>query len=218
MKRLFLLLTVVATLAFVSTSNASITNAWWHDDRDGTIVCDQWSWNPAEAKLWMSGDQFGAPGQPYAPAHMVGWVELDSDVDPTLTLSGTVENDTGNAWYGYQINVRMDLPFTFTTPGPTVGNPPLNDWFWAQTWDPVQLVSGPYAGMWQGSIFFSEGTSILNGGSLDFLYSINFSGTWGFEFTQEMIPWATQIPEPSTAVLGGLGVLLLVARLRGNRR
>ena len=58
----------------------------------------------------------------------------------------------------------------------------------------------------------------MNGDSLDFLYSINFTGTWGFDFTQEMIPWATDIPEPSTAVLAGFGALVLALRLRRNRR
>ena len=47
------------------------------------------------------------------PGHMVGTVVLDSPEDPTLTLSGTIDNQTASAWYGYQINVIMSIPFTF---------------------------------------------------------------------------------------------------------
>ncbi len=219
MKKLVLLLTATAALAFCSTANAIITDAYWDADDDGVIDCNTWTWTGGTAPtLWMSGDQLGLPGDPFAPGHMVGYVTLDSAEDPILTLNGTINNQTASAWYGYQINVIMSIPFTFVSPGPTVGNPPIYDWFVAGVGAPTVQLSGPYIGQYMGSLYFSKGTDIMFNESLDFLYSIEFSGSWGFQFTQEMIPWATTIPEPSTAVLAGFGALVLALRLRRNRR
>jgi hypothetical protein len=54
-----------------------------------------------------------APG-----AQMKAIIDTDTPLDPNLTLSSSVNNDTGFAWNGYQVNVVMSVPFSFTAPAP----------------------------------------------------------------------------------------------------
>ncbi len=49
---------------------------------------------------------------------MVGTIDTDTALDPTLTLSSAVNNDTAFAWIEYQVIVYMSVPSTFTTPAP----------------------------------------------------------------------------------------------------
>jgi hypothetical protein len=212
MKRLVCLLTAIAAIALCSTSNASITNATWAADRDGVIVCNTWGFDLGQSSLWMYGDQYAVAGN--STGHMLGTIETDSALDPTLTLSGTLGNNTGGNWVGYQINVIMGTSFSFVPPGPTVGNPPTGDWFVASVVAPTFQVSGPWAGFYEGTLFFSGGTPIGIGADMDFLYSINFSDFTSFSFTQEMIPNIVAVPEPSALVLAGMGGLMLALRLR----
>jgi hypothetical protein len=76
-------------------------------------------------------------------AGMKAIIDTDTIADPTLTLSSSVNNDTGFAWNGYQVNVVMSVPFAFTAPAPNVHNPPINDWFLAAVVPPTLQVSGP---------------------------------------------------------------------------
>jgi hypothetical protein len=217
MKKLVVLLTAVAAFAFCSTSQATITNAVWGDDGDGIIQCEDWTWNNSPATLWMYGDhhQIGEN----TVGHMEGTIQTDSELDPVLTLGGSIVNDTSGAWWGYQIKVAMSVPFTFVSPGPNVNNPPTyNDWFVSSVWGPWHMGTGPYTGMYLGILDFSMGTPIGIGDTMTFEYSINFSGGLMFSFTQEMTPWFTNIPEPSALALAGMGGLMLVLRLRRNRR
>lgn len=147
---------------------------------------------------------------------MLGWVETTDPLDPTLTLSSAVENDTGQAWIGYQVNVIMSVPFTFTTPGPTVNNPSVDDWFLASTVAPTLQVSGPYAGEYEGTYNFSAGTPVGIGDELDYLYSIHFSGAMSYTFTEEITPMMAPVPEPGTIALLTIGGLGFAMRLRRN--
>jgi hypothetical protein len=216
MKIKYVFLVAVATFAFYSVSNASIIGASWADDGDGAIICQSWGWNSSQSSLWMYGDQYGLSGQPGAPAHMVGTITTDTLADPTLTLGSAVENDTGLAWIGYQVNVIMSVPFTFTTPGPTVNNPSINDWFLASTVNPAYQVSGPHAGMYEGTYNFSGGTQVGIGDELDYLYSIHFTGATSYSFTQEITPMFAPVPEPGAVTLLAIGGLGFAIRLRRN--
>jgi hypothetical protein len=209
MKKLALLLAGVATFAIYTTSYASITNAWWNDDGDGMMVCTNWTYEGSTLNMW--GTQYGSP------AHMQGWADASDAIDPTLTLGNSVNNDTGVTWLGYQVNVIMSIPFTFTTPGPSVDNPPTSDWFFAGGLPVTLQVSGPWAGYYEGTLYFNAGTPLAPGGELDYLYSINFAGSTHYSFTQEAFAYMTSIPEPGTFMLAGIGGLLLTLRLRRNR-
>jgi hypothetical protein len=221
MKKQITLLTVVATFACCSVSNASITNAWWHDDGDGAIVCSNWTWSASQSALSMSGNQYGLPGQPGpgVPAHMLGWAQTDTTADPTLFLGSSVDNDTGAAWIGYQVNVIMNQSFTFIgTPG--VSTVPGSSWVLAgPPTTPTLQVGGPYNGLYEGTIDFSDGGTPLGiGDELDFNYAIHFVGSTDYAFTQEMIPMFSEVPEPTTLALAGMGGLALALRLRRNNR
>jgi hypothetical protein len=53
---------------------------------------------------------------------------------------------------------------------------------------------------------------------LDFNYAIHFVGSTDYAFTQEMIPMFSEVPEPTTLALAGMGGLALALRLRRNNR
>jgi hypothetical protein len=209
MNRLVCFLTAMAAMAVCTTSNANITNAWWHPDGDSMIVCTNWTYSGSTLSMW--GTQYGNP------AHMLGWMDATDPLDPTLTLGNSVNNDSGLTWLGYQVNVIMSIPFSFTTPGPTVNNPPASDWYIAGVVTPVLQVGGPYVGLYEGTLFFNAGTPVGIGDELDYLYSISFAGSTHYSFTQEAFAYETMVPEPSALVLGGLGGLMFALRLRRNR-
>ena len=205
-----ILLTAVATFTWCSISNASIINATWNSDNYANLNCT-YLYPFQNDTLDMDGILYGPFGR------MVGTVTTDTIEDPTLTLDSAVQNDSGGMWIGYQVNVIMSVAFTFTTPGPTVGNPPNNDWFIASTVNPTLQVSGPYAGMYEGTLNYSGGTPIGIGDELDYLYSIHFSGFTSYSFTQEIIAQVAAVPEPGTLALMGMGGLMLALRLRRNQ-
>ena len=209
MKKLSFVLIALAGLIVCSISRANITGIYWWDDGSGAIICSSTNWNSADSVLSMAGSQSG-PGQ------MNGWVKTDSPDDPTLTLSGAVDNDTGFAWTSYQVNVYMSVLFSFVAPGPSVDNPapdtpPDDNWF----------VSGVVAPAWNGSqyegtLYFSAGTPVNIGDELDFTYSIHFASATQYSFTQEMIP----VPEPGAfglMMVGGFALGGLAWKRRGNR-
>lgn len=198
MKTTVLLGTVLASLAFCSSSQASITNAWgWADD--GAIVCSNWTWNAANTDLSMAGGQLGTP------AAISGTIQTSDLTDPTLTLGSSVNNDTGYSWIGYQVNVVMTNAFSFSGT-PSVSNPLGDDWYVASVITPTLQVGGIYNNEYEGTLIFSEGSDLAPGDELDFEYAIHFSSSLDYAFTQEMIP--VLVPEPGTLALAALGGLL----------
>jgi hypothetical protein len=195
---------VVLTFACCFVSQASVTNALWWSANSQNLVCSD---GFSGGTLTMNGTQMGMD------AAMAGTIQTDTTLDPTLTLGSSVNNDTGLAWIGYQVNVIMGVPFSFVPPGPTVNNPPPNDWIVASVVAPTLQASGPYAGQYEGTLLFSDGTPVGVGGELDWQYSINFGSSLDYSFTQEMIPVTAPIPEPSALGLIGLGGLVLVGRM-----
>jgi hypothetical protein len=209
-----LILFVLAIAGYCATSRADITNAWWHDDGDGVLVCKTWTYdsvNLSSPNLTMTGDQYTVPGQS-AAGHMNGWIQTDGQ-DPTLYLGSGVDNDTAFAWTSYQVNVYMAVPFTFVgTPG--VSNPD-STWFVASTLQPSSpVVGGPYSGDYEGTLDLSGGTPVAIGDELDFNYAIHFGSSIDYTFTQEMIPMG--VPEPGDLGLASgllFGGFQLVKRL-----
>jgi hypothetical protein len=210
MKKLsFILVSVVATLACGSVSRASITNAWWNDNGSGALVCS--TWNYLGDTLTMTGVQHNNS----VPGIMLGWVQTTDPLDPTLTLSSAVNNDSGQAWIAYQVNVVMSNPFSFVTPGPTVNNP-FNDWNVASVIAPTLQVGGIYNGEYLGTINFAGGTPVGVGDELDYLFSIHFTGATSFSFTESTM--VQTVPEPGTATLLAIGGLAFAMRLRRSSR
>jgi len=211
MKKQSVLLAVLATLACGSISQASITNAWWHDDGDGAVVCSSWIWD-GTSTLTMAGTQYGGTG------HRLGWAKTDTTEDPTLFLGSGVDNDTGYAWNGYQVNVIMAVPFTFVNLPPGVQNPPNNDWASSLVVQPTLQVVGPYTGKYEGTLDYSGPSLVGIGDELDFNYAIHFGSSLDYSFTQEMIPQLVNVPEPGTVALLAMGGLGLALRLRRSSR
>jgi hypothetical protein len=199
MKNHIRIVTLLAGIACCSITHAGITGASWNSG--GSAIQCTYLYPFANNTLDMDGIQHAAP------ALMNGTIDTDTPADPTLTLSSAVNNDTAFAWVGYQVNVYMTVPFTFTTPGPSVNNPLPNDWF----------VSGVVApafngSQYEGTLYFSAGTPVGINGELDFLYSIHFGSSTHYEFSQEMIPSSVPVPEPSSLAFLAIGGLTLVLR------
>jgi hypothetical protein len=216
MKTKVFLAFVLAFAGYCATSSADITNAWWHDDGDGVLVCSTWNYNNpnlTSPNMTMTGDQYTVPGQS-AAGHMVGWVQTDSPTDPTLYLGSSVDNDTSFAWTSYQVNVYMAVPFTFV--GSAGVSNPDSTWFVASTLQPSSpIVGGPYSGDYEGTLDLSGGTPVAIGDELDFNYAIHFGSSTDYAFTQEMIPMG--VPEPSDLGLASallFGGIELVKRFR----
>jgi hypothetical protein len=186
MKKLIILLVVIVTLACYSVSNASITNAWWHDDGSGAVVCTNWTFSGSTLQMW--GIQYGNPGR------MLAFVQTTDPLDQALTLGSSITNDSGITWLSYQVNVIMSVPFFFVAPGPIVDNPPTSDWYVASVLQPRLQVGGPYNGLYGGTLYYNGGTPIGIGGELDYLYSIQFAGATSYSFTQEAIAYQTTFP------------------------
>jgi PEP-CTERM motif len=207
MKKQIALLVVVATLACCSVSQASVTNAVWNTQNPTTLTFVGQNFDTADSTLGVSAHQLSLN-----TARMVGDIYTDTIADPTLTISSSVNNDTGFAWNGYQVNVVMSAPFSFTAPAPNAQNPPANDWFLAAVVPPtLQGGASPWSGYYEGTLDFSAGTPVGINGKLDFQYTISFGSSTHYILTQEMIPSMVTIPEPSTIALlaiGGLGLAL----------
>ena len=211
MKKQIALLVVVATLACCSISHASITGATWENLNYNALNCTSNAF--ASDTLGMYGVQKGGA------ASMKAIIDTDTIADPNLTLSSSVNNDTGFAWNGYQVNVVMSVPFAFTAPAPNVQNPPTGDWFLAGVVPPtLQGGASPWSGYYEGTLDFSAGTPVGIGEELDFQYTVTFGSSTHYIITQEMIPSMVTIPEPSTIALLAIGGLGLVMRLRRSSR
>jgi hypothetical protein len=205
-----LVLLGLALLSYCTSSNANITNAWWHDDNDGAVNCSTWNasgLNTSSVDLSMTGVQNWAPG------HMIGWAQTDSTADPTLGLFTSVDNDTSFAWTSYQVNVYMQVPFT-VVPGSVAVTMP-SDWtFSSPTYSTAG--PGPFAGDYEATLIFNSGTPLNIGGEMDFDYAIHFASSTDYWFAQEMMP--NEVPEPGVfnlATMSGLffGASHLIKRL-----
>ncbi|NLX12971.1 MAG: hypothetical protein GXY44_04850 [Phycisphaerales bacterium] len=199
----YLFVGIAAILAATSMASAEIIDWDCFDDDDGAIVMD------TGASVWTQlGDTGGIPTyqldmfgtQNWAPAHVEGWFETDTEEDPIVWLVQTVDNQTTFAWTHYEIIIGM--PQAFSIIG--VVAPP--DWTWAIT-APVSGQPIPNGGTgWLGSVDYYAGTPIPVGGSGTFGVILQFDGS--VQFCTEQIP----TPEPVTAGLLALGGLVFLRR------
>lgn len=187
-----------AAVLFCGTANASIIQWSAADDGDGGIVCPPQSWSgvASTVTIAMTGNQY------FGPAHILGSVTTDTEVDPTITLRTAVDNDTSFAWTGYHVNVAMNKPFTISAEQVFLPS----DWSIAISSQPVLQSSGQWVGQYLGQLDLTGGAAIPVGGTLDFGYSATFIGS--VQFCQEFIP----VPEPTLLGLATIGLLGLIRR------
>ena len=188
----YTLLALAAALAFSPTANASIESAWWDSGSASGVTYNSGSF--VNGTLNMDGNQNSTPGQIVAAITTTGG-------DPTLTVASAINNDTGGTWVGFQVNVFMNNPFSFSSPN--VSTPA--DWTVASVVAPTLQGSG----MYEGTLNLASGTPVVNGASLDFSYAITFSGLTSYSFTQQMMP--VFVPETGKfAMAAAFGALMLV--------
>ncbi|MFO1477466.1 MAG: PEP-CTERM sorting domain-containing protein [Verrucomicrobiota bacterium] len=188
------ILLAVAVSLTASTTFGDIIGVTAAADGDGAISCPDYNWG-ATTSIGLYGDQSGAI------AHILGTITTDTELDPTLTIANSIDNDTGFDWAGYQVNVKMNK--TFTLGSVQVTNP--GDWTVLSVTQPVLVGSD-----WIGSIVYTGGTPVTwnPAGSIDFSFSMTFLGS--AQWCEELVPIA--VPEPGTASLLVLGALALAGR------
>jgi len=127
-----------------------------------------------------------------------GNIITDSEADPSLNLLHSIDNDTGFTWTDYHLKITLNK--TFSLSNVTVDN----------GWSPVITAPTQVGSDWIGYIDYYAGTPIINGGTLDFGYTMTFTG--GASFSEELTP---TVPEPGTFALMACGLAgLLVMRRR----
>jgi hypothetical protein len=190
---------MAALLAGAGFSRADITSNTIAADGDGVMSCYTYGFitnSPGNFQLSIDGSQ-----NIWAAGHVQGDIITDTPTDPTLALFNEIDNDTGIAWGDYHVQVTMSKPFTFSNVG--VAN---SGWTFT-TIAPVLVGSD-----WIGYInYFGYGNPVLALGTLDFNYSMTFTG--GTSFQEQLTP--SPVPEPGTFALMVCGLTgLLVMRRR----
>jgi hypothetical protein len=197
------LATIFALLNWVSLSEACILNVTGEDSRSGALadLIATGNWDGDNGTLSIQGSQLGHSGQ------VLGAVVTDSELDPTLTLSGAMDNDTDFAWTGYQVIIKANKSFDLSNAEVYM----LEDW----SVDVSSVV--PEGDVWVGKVDYSGGSPVAVGDTLEFSYKITFLG--GIRYCQTFTPIDTaDVPEPSTFALLGVGALGLLAYAWRRRR
>jgi hypothetical protein len=193
------ILAVMATIfASVTFSHADITNTTLSAYSDGVMSCNFYG-------LYQIGFQqfrqtLHGNHLTFATGTISGDILTDTELDPSLTLLHSIENDTGFTWTDYHLKITLNK--TFSLSNVTVDN----GWTYLTT-APTQTGSD-----WIGYVDYYSGTPIANGGVLNFGYTMSFVGS--VSFSEELTP--TSVPEPGTLALlacGLMGLLVIQRRL-----
>src|SRR2546423_1747394 len=197
MKLRSLLPLLISSLAWCTTGHAGITDFSYTSDYSNFTCSASITYNSDHSIGTVAMDSY----QYHLAGLMGGTITTDTPNDPALVINGEVDNDTGLAWTGYNINIYMNRTFTLSNVG--VGPLPPG---WTFSFTPTAHGPGTYYGAneYVASIMYSphEGGPVAPGGEFDFSYTLNFSGAINYSFTAEMNP---VVPEPSTAGLARAG-------------
>ncbi len=205
-----ILAVMAALLAGAGFSRADIISNSIAADNDGVITCDVYPFiknTIGDFQATIDGIQHNT-GNPWEPGHIQGDIITDTETDPTLALINSIDNDTGIAWGDYHVMVTMSKPFTFSNVA--VAN---SGWTYTPPAAPGQVGSN-----WIGYIdFYGYSNPVLTLGTLDFNYSITFTGSVSFQ--EALTPSPVPEPEPGTFALAICGLTgLLVMRRRFQMR
>jgi len=205
-KQLSISLSIAAGANCCALANANITGASW-DYGTGSIWCDDVYDSASPDLLTIYGTQTGPTGG------MSGWVTTDSPGDPSLTLAHSINNDSGQNWTAYVVDVFMGVDFSFS--GYTASNPA--GWAGQVAIAPQQVSPN----QWMGELVYSEnGGPPVNSTSgdpnnvLDFSYTVTFSGSTLYTITEQV----TAVPEPGSPSLFVAGGCLLAAGTVAGRK
>lgn len=168
-------------------------------DNDGVINCSSsWVENvDGTYDLAIDGVQHRITGQGDA-GHILGDFIADSELDPTVKIFNSIDNDMDDTWTDYHINITLNKPFTISNAAVDAPG----------DWTTVVGAVVPVGSNYVGHIDYYAGTGVAVGKTLDFHYWISFLGS--AQYTQEMIP--SFIPEPMTLSMLALGGLALLRR------
>lgn len=204
-----ILAVMVTLLACASISKAEISYWECAPDGDGVITANSdptWvDWGSGYYGMTMDATHHSLDTL-LDYGHMVG--SFVSNGDPTIKFTDSINNDTGQTWTDYHINIYMDHPFTIVANSAFV-NDPLD-------WNPNSIITSVTGGghtdthgdtyQYEGSIDYYAGTPVPDTGTLEFGYKVNFTSSGTINFVQEMLP----TPEPSSLVMLACGLLGLL--------
>jgi hypothetical protein len=196
------------SISIARSASASIVSysAWSPNTSDMTIQ------TPALQSDGMTGNiptySTAIDGAQASSGAVDGTIKTNSASDPILHIEDSVNNDTPYAWSQYEVDVLMNNTFSLTVPA--VVSP-------ASGWIVNSGGTVPDGSMFEDVLTFTGAPPIAIGDTLDFTYTLSFSGLTSFSFDQVFTP--TPVPEPTTLsvlILGGAG--MLVRRRRAVRR
>ncbi len=200
--KLKLLTTIAMVLTSVGLTRGDIIGWAAGADGDGAIVCSS-SWDSGTSILTILGNQYWGPAHVGSkPLSNDAYFQTDTDLDPTVTIRNSIDNDTGFSWNAYHINVYMNKSFSLSQPTIYVPATSESGWTGSITVSPATWNGSAY----QAELDFLGGTPIPDGGTLDFSYRMSFIGS--VQYCQEMIP--VPVPEPGTCTLLLCGLLSLI--------
>lgn len=195
---LCLLLMVLVCLGFGFAAQASILTLSYGSTDNSALNCSYYNWTQTGISVF---------GQQYSAGQMAGVITTDTTTDPTLTLTSSLNNDTLFPWTGYQVSVSMTQTFTLSGAQVTVPSG------WTANVTQPELSGGFYV----GHVNYSAGTPVAVGGTLNYAFTMSFSGATQYSFTEAVVP----VPEPGAvgfAFLTGAGLAcVVVARGRQMR-
>ena len=190
----------LALLASVTLSHANIISANFADDGDGVLTCQSYWLTQTGPTAW--SETIDGTHNLAQTGNILGNIVTDTEADPSLTLANEIDNDTGAPWTDYHVTLTMSKSFTLS--GVTVANA---GWTVHSIVGPTQVGSS-----YIGTINYICGTPVDNLGTLDFNFTMTFTGSASFE--EDLTPSYEVVPEPGTLALlaGGLLSLFVLRR------